>query len=129
MPAVKSNRPINLPLSQVIAVNSKSPIAMASILHRVSGIVLFLLVPVMLCILQTSLTSQEGFDAVFENVALRFVAWIFVAATAYHFVMGIKHLLADLGMNEEFNSGRTAAVISFVIAAVLIVASFVWVMF
>ena len=129
MPAVKSNRPINLPLSQVIAVNSKSPIAMASILHRISGIVLFLLVPVMLYILQTSVSSPEGFDTVFNNVALRFVAWIFVAATAYHFVMGIKHLLADLGMNEEFNSGRTAAVISFVIAAVLIVASFVWVMF
>lgn len=126
---MKSNRPINLPLSQVIAVNSKSPIAMASILHRISGIVLFLLVPVMLCILQTSVSSPEGFNAVFDNIALRFVAWIFVAATAYHFVMGVKHLLADLGMNEEFNSGRTAAVISFVIAAVLIVASFVWVMF
>ncbi len=129
MPAVKSNRPINLPLSQVIAVNSKSPIAMASILHRVSGIVLFLLVPVMLCILSTSLSSAENFDAVFNNMALRFVAWIFVAATAYHFVMGIKHLLADLGMNEEFSSGKTAAIISFVIAAILIVASFVWVMF
>ncbi|SIR80535.1 succinate dehydrogenase subunit C [Moraxella cuniculi DSM 21768] len=126
---MKSNRPINLPLSQVIAVNSKSPIAMASILHRVSGIVLFLLVPVMLCLLQTSLSSAEGFENVFNNIAVRFVAWIFVAATAYHFVMGIKHLLADLGMNEEFNSGRTAAIVSFVIAAVLIVASFVWVMF
>ena len=126
---MKSNRPINLPLSQVIAVNSKSPIAMASILHRVSGIVLFLLVPVMLCILQTSLSSADSFTAVFNHMALRFVAWIFVAATAYHFVMGIKHLLADAGMNEELKSGRTAAVISFVIAAVLIVASFVWVMF
>ena len=126
---MKSNRPINLPLSQVIAVNSKSPIAMASILHRVSGIVLFLLVPVMLCILQTSLSSADSFAAVFNHMALRFVAWIFVAATAYHFVMGIKHLLADAGMNEELKSGRTAAVISFVIAAVLIVASFVWVMF
>lgn len=126
---MKSNRPINLPLSQVIAVNSKSPIAMASILHRVSGIVLFLLVPVMLCILQTSLSSADSFAAVFNNIVLRFVAWIFVAATAYHFVMGIKHLLADAGMNEELKSGRTAAVISFVIAAVLIVASFVWVMF
>lgn len=126
---MKSNRPINLPLSQVIAVNSKSPIAMASILHRVSGIVLFLLVPVMLCILQTSLSSADSFATVFNNIALRFVAWIFVAATAYHFVMGIKHLLADAGMNEELKSGRTAAVISFVIAAVLIVASFVWVMF
>ena len=126
---MKDNRPINLPLSQVIAVNSKSPIAMASILHRVSGIVLFLLVPVMLCILQTSLSSADSFAAVFNHMALRFVAWIFVAATAYHFVMGIKHLLADAGMNEELKSGRTAAVISFVIAAVLIVASFVWVMF
>lgn len=126
---MKSNRPINLPLSQVIAVNSKSPIAMASILHRVSGIVLFLLVPVMLYLLQTSLSSAEQFDAVFNNIAVRFVAWVFVAATAYHFVMGIKHLLADLGMNEEFKSGKTAAIISFLVAAVLIVASFVWVMF
>lgn len=126
---MKDNRPINLPLSQVIAVNSKSPIAMASILHRVSGIVLFLLVPVMLWILQTSLMSPEGFDAVMGNIALRFVAWIFVAATAYHFVMGIKHLLADLGMNEEFKSGKMAAIVSFVIAFVLIIASFVWVMF
>ena len=126
---MKSNRPINLPLSQVIAVNSKSPIAMASILHRVSGIVLFLLVPVMLCILQTSLSSPEGFESVLNNIALRFVAWIFVAATAYHFVMGCKHLLADLGMNEEFQSGKTAAIVSFVIAFVLILASFVWVMF
>ncbi len=126
---MKNNRPINLPLSQVIAVNSKSPIAMASILHRISGIVLFLLVPVMLCILQTSLSSPEGFATVFESATLRFVAWIFVAATAYHFVMGVKHLLADLGMNEEFSSGKTAAIVSFVIAFVLIVASFIWVMF
>lgn len=126
---MKNNRPINLPLSQVIAVNSKSPIAMASILHRISGIVLFLLVPVMLCILQTSLSSPEGFATVFDNVALRFIAWIFVAATAYHFVMGVKHLLADLGMNGEFSSGKTAAIVSFVIAFVLIVASFIWVMF
>jgi succinate dehydrogenase / fumarate reductase cytochrome b subunit len=126
---VKSNRPINLSLDQVIAVNSKSPIAMASILHRISGIVLFLLVPVMLCILQTSLSSPEGFESVFKNGFLRFVAWIFVAATAYHFVMGVKHLFADMGMNEEFKSGKTAAIVSFVIAFVLIAASFVWVMF
>ncbi len=126
---MKSKRPINLDLGQVLAVNAKSPIAMASILHRVSGIVLFLLTPVLLCVLQASLSSPEGFDGVMNNGLLRFVVWVFVAATAYHFVMGLKHLFADLGMNEELKSGRTAAVISFVIAAVLIVASFVWVMF
>ncbi len=125
---MKSNRPINLPLSQVISVNS-SPIARASILHRISGIILFLLIPIMLWLLQNSLASPESFETVFDNVLVRFVAWIFVAATAYHFVMGIKHLFADMGMHEELKTGRTAAVVSFVIAAILIVASFVWVMF
>lgn len=83
----------------------------------------------MLCLLQSSLASPESFANVFDNFFVRFCAWVFVAATAYHFVMGIKHLFADMGMNEEIKSGRTAAVISFVIAAILIVASFVWVMF
>lgn len=129
MSAVKTDRPINLDLKQVLDVNTKSPIAMASIVHRVSGLVLFLLIPVLLWVLQTSLSSPEGFASVFDNVFLRFIVWVFVAATGYHFVMGIKHLLADLGMNEEFESGKRAAWISIVIAAIVIVASFVWVMF
>lgn len=125
---MKSNQPINLPLSQVISVNS-SPIARASILHRISGIVLFLLIPVMLWLLQTSLSSPQDFVAVFDNVLVRFVAWVFVAATAYHFVMGVKHLFADMGFNEDLQSGKTASIVSFVIAAILIVLSFIWVMF
>lgn len=129
MPAVKSNRPIDLPLSHVIKINSKNPIAMASIMHRVSGIVLFLLTPVLLYMAGLSLSSPEGFAIVAGNMGLRFILWIFVAAIAYHFVMGIKHLLADMGKNEEIKSGKTAAVVSFVIAAILIVLSFVWVMF
>ncbi len=125
---MKSNRPINLPLSQVISVN-RSPIAIASILHRISGVILFLLIPVMLWLLQNSLASPESFETVFDNVFIRFLAWIFVAAIAYHFVMGVKHLFADNGQNEELQSARMASVVSLVIAAILIVASFVWVMF
>lgn len=127
---MKSNRPIDLPLSQVINVNSKNPIAMASITHRVSGVVLFLLIPVLLWIFQTSLSSPEGFEAVFHNsMFVRFLAWIFVAATGYHFVMGMKHLFADMGANEELNSGKTASIIGFVLGAIWVVASFIWVVF
>ena len=125
---MKRHRPIDLPLSQVISVN-RSPIAIASILHRISGIILFLLIPVMLWLLQNSLASPESFETVFDNVFIRFLAWIFVAAIAYHFVMGVKHLFADNGQNEELQSARMASVVSLVIAAILIVASFVWVMF
>lgn len=126
---MKSNRPIVLPLSHVIEVNSKNPVAMASITHRVSGVVLFLLIPVLLWVLQSSLGSPEGFEQVFNNVLVRFLTWVFVAAIGWHFVMGMKHLMADIGLNEELNSGRTAAIIGFVLAVLWVVGSFVWVMF
>ena len=126
---MKSNRPIDLPLSQVINVNSKNPIALASITHRVSGVVLFLLIPVMLWIFQTSLASAEGFADIFTSPLVKFLAWIFVAAIGYDFVMEFKQLVANMVMNEELNSGRTATFIGFVLAALWVVGSFVWVMF
>lgn len=126
---MKNKRPINLSVGQILSVNAKSPIAMASILHRVSGLLLFVLIPVLLFVLQTSLSSPEGFASIFDNMLIRFIVWVFVAATGYHFVMGVKHLLADLGMNEELESGRRAAWISIVLAVIVILASFVWVMF
>ncbi len=125
---MKNKRPINLSVSQILDANKSSPIAMASILHRVSGLLLFVLIPVILYLLQNSLASKESFDAVLDSGFLRFVAWVFVAGIGYHFVMGLKHLLADLGMNEELESGRRAAWISIVIAVIVVVASFVWVM-
>ncbi|NOX77736.1 MAG: succinate dehydrogenase, cytochrome b556 subunit, partial [Gammaproteobacteria bacterium] len=66
---------------------------------------------------------------IFTSPLVKFLAWIFVAALGYHFVMGLKHLFADMGMNEELNSGRTATFIGFVLAALWVVGSFVWVMF
>lgn len=132
MPALNSKRPVNLSLSQVLSVNAKSPVAIASILHRVSGIILFLLVPVLLWLLQTSLTSPEGFkyvtEEVFGNILVRFVLWVFVAGLLYHFIAGVKHLLADVGFAEELQSGRTAAWVSLALSAIAIIGSFVWIM-
>ncbi|MCG2607691.1 succinate dehydrogenase, cytochrome b556 subunit [Acinetobacter sp. SM34] len=130
MPAVKSNRPVNLSMGQVLEVNLKSPVAIASILHRLSGVIVFLLVPVLLWLLDKSLSSAEGFaevQAIFGGFIVRFIVWVFVAGLLFHFIMGIKHLLADLGFAEELQSGRVAATISLILAAISIVASFVWI--
>ncbi|WP_166170368.1 succinate dehydrogenase, cytochrome b556 subunit [Acinetobacter sp. SA01] len=130
MPAVKSNRPVNLSMGQVLEVNLKSPVAIASILHRLSGVIVFLLVPVLLWLLDKSLSSAEGFaevQAIFSSFIVRFIVWVFVAGLLFHFIMGIKHLLADLGFAEELQSGRVAATISLILAAISIVASFVWI--
>lgn len=133
MPAVKSNRPVNLSMGQVLSVNLRSPVAIASILHRVSGIIIFLLIPVLLWLLQGSLASPESFahvrETVFGNILVKLVVWVFLAGLIYHFFAGIKHLLADVGVAEELKSGRTAATVMLVISAISILAAFVWVMF
>jgi succinate dehydrogenase / fumarate reductase cytochrome b subunit len=131
MTALKSKRPVNLPLSQVISVNLKSPVAIASILHRISGVVLFLLVPALLYVLQRSLTSQQEFavvhDEIFGNIVVRLIVWVFLAGLIYHLFAGIKHLFADVGVAEELQSGRTAAWFMLAASAVGIIAAFVWV--
>jgi len=130
MPAVKSNRPVNLSMGQVLEVNLKSPVAIASILHRLSGVIVFLLVPVLLWLLDKSLSSPEGFaqvQEIFNGFFVRFIVWVFVAGLIYHFIAGVKHLLADLGFAEELQSGRIAATVSLILSAIGIIAAFVWI--
>ena len=130
MPAVKSNRPVNLSMGQVLEVNLKSPVAIALILHRLSGVIVFLLVPVLLWLLDKSLSSPEGFaqvQEIFNGFFVRFIVWVFVAGLIYHFIAGVKHLLADLGFAEELQSGRIAATISLILSAIGIIAAFIWI--
>ena len=127
---MKSNRPVNLSMGQVLEVNLKSPVAIASILHRLSGVIVFLLVPVLLWLLDKSLSSAEGFaevQEIFNGFFVRFIVWVFVAGLIYHLFTGIKHLLVDIGVAEELQSGRTAAIISLILSAIGIVAAFVWI--
>lgn len=130
---MKGNRPVNLDMGQVLAVNLKSPVAIGSILHRISGVALFLCMPLVLWLLQRSLASPDSFNAmvvdVRNSILIRFGLWVFTAALWYHLVMGIKHLLADAGVAEGLQSGRTAATVALVIAAIGIVLSIFWVMF
>jgi succinate dehydrogenase / fumarate reductase cytochrome b subunit len=127
---VKSNRPVNLSLSTVLAVNLKSPVAIASILHRVSGVVVFLLIPVLLYALQQSLVSEQAFNELQANVfgsliggGLVFTA---LAALIFHFIVGAKHLIQDFGIGESLNGGRLFAWSALAIAAALIVLAFLW---
>ena len=127
---MKSNRPVNLSMGQVLEVNLKSPVAIASILHRLSGVIVFLLVPVLLWLLDKSLSSPEGFAHVQEilnGFVVRFIVWVFVAGLIFHFIAGVKHLLADVGVAEELESGRMASTIALILSAIGIVVSFVWI--
>jgi succinate dehydrogenase / fumarate reductase cytochrome b subunit len=122
---VKKRRPINLNLFTI-----QFPLpAIASILHRISGIILFLAIPLMLWVLHASLATQEGYDGIheaFTTPCSKFIIWCLLSAFIYHFVAGIRHLLLDINVGVNLKSGKMSALITILIAAVLIVLTGIW---
>ena len=92
---VKKQRPVNLDLQTI-----RFPItAIASILHRVSGVITFVAVGILLWLLGTSLSSPEGFEqasAIMGSFFVKFIMWGILTALAYHVVVGIRHMMMDL---------------------------------
>ncbi|QGH32273.1 succinate dehydrogenase cytochrome b556 subunit [Kluyvera intermedia] len=116
---VKKQRPVNLDLTTI-----RFPItAIASILHRVSGVITFVAVGILLWLLGTSLSSPEGFQtasSIMGGFFAKFIMWGILTALAYHAVVGIRHVLMDFGYIEEtLEAGKRSAMISFVITVVL----------
>ncbi|MFQ3185498.1 MAG: succinate dehydrogenase / fumarate reductase cytochrome b subunit [Marinomonas primoryensis] len=105
--------------------------AIVSILHRITGVILFVGLAFLFYAFDLSLESQEGFNQVVNALQTSFIAkfiiWGVVSALMYHFVAGVKHLIMDLGYFEELDSGRNAAIANLVIAAVLILLAGVWI--
>ncbi len=122
---VKNQRPINLNLFTI-----RQPIAaIISILHRISGVILFLLIPFILWGLSLSLSSQQDFQHIYQILttpSMKFFVWCFLAAFTYHFVAGIRHLFMDAGIGESLNGGRLTAVLTVVITFILMILIGVW---
>ncbi|GAL05450.1 succinate dehydrogenase cytochrome b-556 subunit [Photobacterium aphoticum] len=96
--------------------------AIASIIHRVSGVITFVSVAILLWLLNVSLSSPEGFasaQGIVDSFFVKFVLWGILTALFYHIVVGIRHLLMDMGYFEEMETGIASAKISFAIVAVL----------
>ncbi len=122
---VKKRPPKNLNLFTI-----RFPIpAIASILHRISGFILFILIPFILWGLYLSLDSEQGFDNLHQLLTtpwIKFVIWMSLSAFLYHFIAGIRHLLMDIGIGEALKSGRLSAILTIIIAGLLIILTGVW---
>jgi succinate dehydrogenase / fumarate reductase cytochrome b subunit len=104
-----------------------APAAWVSILHRASGVIMFLLLPFILWMFDTSLSSEISFakfKAAF-NIGLYFVPGWFVKLVAlaliwaylHHFIAGLRHLLMDVNhaaVTKEF--GKSSAVFTLAVS-------------
>ena len=89
--------------------------AIISILHRISGVILFLSIPLLLWALDCSLASMESYDALHNALTTPFakiLIWLFLAPFLYHFAAGIRHLLMDVEIGVEKKSGQLSSLIT-----------------
>lgn len=97
-----------------------------SILHRISGLVMFLLLPFVVWMFDTSVSSEISFakfKAAFNigvgfvpGVLFQLVALVLIWAYLHHLIAGVRHLYMDArhAVSKEF--GKSSAVVTLVLS-------------
>lgn len=105
---MKKQRPVNLQLNTI----SFPPTAIVSILHRVSGVGMFIAMVFIIWAWATALQSSADFDMVKEvmgGIIGKIIAIGTVSLLTFHIIMGIRHMIMDMGHWEELESGNNSA--------------------
>lgn len=101
-----------------------------SILHRVSGLLLFVFLPFIVWIFDTSITSEISFArltaafgsgvGVFPGWLLKLVSLALIWAFLHHFFAGLRHLRMDTSHAAvSLKNGRISAIATLVVSGVL----------
>ena len=121
------DRPVSLPLSRLALAMPVT--AVASILHRITGVVLFGGVFYLCYLLDRAVTDAAGFEhaaTVLMSPLGKLGLWVILASLAYHALAGARHLLLDFHVGDSLTGGRVGAWFVIVLAAVAGVVVAVW---
>ncbi len=117
----KTARPKNLNLLKI-----RQPVtAVVSIIHRISGVILFLTLPVMIYWFAESLRSAEDFaeaQAFFSSNWMLLAGALLAWALIHHFFAGLRFLLLDIDVGLELKTARATAWLVFACVAIVFVA-------
>jgi succinate dehydrogenase / fumarate reductase cytochrome b subunit len=101
-------RPVHLDLAKI-----RLPIpGIVSILHRISGVILFFSLPVLVYLFSGTLSSAEDFQTYLNIVANPLVKIVLIGllwAYLHHFMAGIRFLFLDAHKGLELATARLTA--------------------
>ena len=103
----KDNRPVNLNLLTI----NLPIIGLSSILHRISGLAVFICFPLLVWLLSISLESEKRFsdlqNSFQEMVLFKLVIFLIFVGFIYHLLAGVKKLFSEVfGFGETLKSGN-----------------------
>jgi succinate dehydrogenase / fumarate reductase cytochrome b subunit len=131
--ASRTSRPVyrNIHVSQIVSYRLP-PAGVVSILHRISGALLFLLLPFVIWLFDTSVTSEVSYDRFTSAFAaglgpapgwfVKLVVLALLWAYLHHFIAGVRHLWMDATHSVTKEQGRSSAIVTLVLGVLLTVA-------
>ena len=125
--AVKKPRPEfrNIGIGQILTAYRLPLAGRVSILHRVSGGLLFVFLPFLLYLFDQSLTSELSFDVFkgfLSNIIVKLITLVLAWAFLFHFCAGIRYLVMDLHHAVSKEGGRQTSIVVLVVSSVLTIA-------
>jgi succinate dehydrogenase / fumarate reductase cytochrome b subunit len=115
----------NIGLGQNLFVYRLPLAGRTSILHRVSGLLLFVFLPFLLYLFEQSLTSETSFGVfkVFlSNIVAKLITLVLAWAFLFHFCAGIRHLLMDTHRAVTKEGGKQTSIVVLAVSSVLTIA-------
>lgn len=121
----------NIHISQLVTY--RLPLAgWASILHRISGVSMFLLLPFAIWMFDSSLTSEvsyERFTGVFQHgggfvpaLLVKLVVFGLIWAYLFHSMAGLRHLWMDATHAVDLRFGRVSALVAMLLSTLIALA-------
>ncbi|MGF6773885.1 succinate dehydrogenase / fumarate reductase cytochrome b subunit [Paraburkholderia sp. GAS199] len=126
--AVKKPRPEfrNIGIGQILTAYRLPLAGRVSILHRVSGGLLFVFLPFLLYLFDQSLTSElsfEVFKGFLSNIVVKLITLVLAWAFLFHFCAGVRHLVMDTNHNAVTKEkGKSTSIVVLVVSSLLTLA-------
>ena len=121
----------NIHVSQIVAYRLP-PAGIVSILHRVSGVLMLLLMPFIIWMFDTSVTSEVSYDVFRSAFAagvgfvpgwfLKLVVLALIWAYLHHLIAGLRHLWMDATHAVTKQFGHTSAIATLALSVLLTLA-------
>ncbi|WP_297528416.1 succinate dehydrogenase, cytochrome b556 subunit [Thiohalobacter sp.] len=95
--------------------------AVTSIAHRVSGVLLFLAIPLGAFLFELSLKSEAGFEraaTLLQSPPLRLFGLLLAWALMHHLLAGLRFLMLDLGVGLDRPQARRSAWLATLLAPI-----------
>ncbi len=116
----------NIGIGQILTAYRLPLAGRVSILHRVSGGLLFVFLPFLLYLFDQSLTSElsfEVFKGFLSNIVVKLITLVLAWAFLFHFCAGVRHLLMDTNHNAVTKEkGKSTSIVVLVVSSLLTIA-------